>query len=461
MRKITKKIVALTLASLMALSLTACGGKEKTSTNDTPTDAASPTKSADNAAPTEQASGETGYDLKGDITITSWNSSYTAIVEGAKKFMELHPEAKITVEQVSDNTKLYTQLATGTGVPDIMQFQNRDNLTAMEKYDGAFLDISDLMSKYEKDIVPAVLPLLKNGDTWYSAPWDVAPAMMFYRTDIFADNGIDPASIVTWDDFINAGKTIKEKTGGKVKIFGFDYNGTSSFDMPLIIFYELGGSFFDQNGNVQFNTEQVKTAFEICKKMIDEDISMNLPNEWTDRITALANGTLCAVPYGVWFAGTLQENLADQSGKWGCMPLPAVEAGGNNQANSGGSTVMVSSSTKYPDLCKAFIEYFFLTTEGSKINMDVSTLFDSYMPAYTDASYTDPSDYFGMSPAALASELCAQIPDLPFPAYFTDIGQIFQEKAIGPYFVDGGDINSVLDAATEQAQKQLEFLRSE
>ena len=44
--------------------------------------------------------------------------------------MEMHPEAKITVEQVADNTKLFTQLTTGTGVPDIMQFQNRDDLTA-------------------------------------------------------------------------------------------------------------------------------------------------------------------------------------------------------------------------------------------------------------------------------------------------------------------------------------------
>ena len=61
--------------------------------------------------------------LAGTITITSWNSSYTAIVEGAKQFMAMHPEATINVEQVSDNTKLYTQLATNTGVPDIMQFQ--------------------------------------------------------------------------------------------------------------------------------------------------------------------------------------------------------------------------------------------------------------------------------------------------------------------------------------------------
>lgn len=426
------KLTALTMAALMTVSMAGAAAAE-----------------------------ETSWDLAGEITITSWNSSYTAIVAGAEKFMEMHPEAKITVEQVANNDKLYTQLATGMGVPDIMTFQNRDNLTALDKYEGSFLDLTDMIAKYEEDIVPAVIPLMKDGDAWYAVPWDVAPAMMFYRTDIFEEYGIVAEDIKTWDDYIEAGKVINEKSGGKTKMMGFDYNGASSFDMPLIIFYEMGGSFFDEEGNVQFNTEAVKTAFTIFRKMIDEDIAMNLPSEWTDRITALANDSLCTVPYGVWFAGTLKENLADQAGKWACMPLPAVEEGGNNQANSGGSTVMVSAATEYPELCKGFLEWFLLSDEGSQINMEVSTLFDAYMPAYDIECYTAEDEYFGMSPAAMASELCAEIPDLPFPAYFTDIGIIFQNEAIGPYFVGGGDLDAVLDAATEKAQAQFEFLKGE
>ena len=62
---------------------------------------------------------------------------------------------------------------------------------------------------------------------------------------------------------------------------------------------------------------------------------------------------------------------------------------------------------------------------------------------------------------ALAAQLCEEIPDLPFPAYFTDIGQIFQSDAVGPVFVDGKDMDSVLTEATDKAQKQLEFLRNE
>ncbi len=475
MKKRMKKLMALCMSAVMVASMAACGNKQaepepepagSETADDQAAAAGNETEAAEEGAATgdETAAGEgtaNTWDLSGEIKITAWNSSYTAVVEGAKQFMEMHPEAKITVEQVADNTKLYTQLAAGTGVPDIMQFQNRDNPTAFEKYAGSFLDISDLMAQYEKDIMPAVIPLLKDGDTWYSAPWDVAPALLFYRTDIFEQCGVNAEDIKTWDDYIEAGKVINEKTGGKTKMMGFDYNGTSSFDMPLIIFYEEGGSFFDENGDVQFNSDAVKTAFTIFQKMVDEDIAMNLPNEWTDRITALANDNLCTVPYGVWFAGTLKENLADQSGKWSCMALPSVSEGSVNQANSGGSTVMVSATTQYPELCKGFIEWFLLSTEGSRINMEVSTLFDAYMPAYSDESYTAVDPYFGMSPAGLAGELCAEIPDLPFPAFFTDVGQIFQSDAVGPYFVDGKDLDTVLTEATQKAQKQLEFLRNE
>lgn len=463
MKERMRKLTAVCLCALLTASLTACGGKAQETAAPSPepaAEAADPS-AASNAAENQEAEGESSWDLSGEITVTAWNSSYTAVVEGAKQFMEMHPEAKINIEQVADNTKLFTQLATGTGVPDIMQFQNRDDLTAFDKYEGSFLDISDLMAKYEKDIMPAVIPLLKDGDVWRAAPWDVAPALLFYRTDIFEACGVNPEDIKTWDDYIAAGRVIHEKTGGKTKMMGFDYNGTSSFDMPLIIFYAEGGSFFGADGNVEFNSAAVKTAFTIFRKMVDEDITMNLPSEWTDRITALANDNLCTVPYGVWFAGTLKENLADQAGKWSAMPLPSVEEGGNNQVNSGGSTVMVSATTKYPELCKGFIEWFLLSNEGSRINMEVSTLFDAYMPAYTDESYTKQDDYFGMSPASLAAELCSEIPDLPFPAYFTDIGQIFQSDAIGPYFVDGKDLETVLTEATEKAQKQLDFLRSE
>jgi lactose/L-arabinose transport system substrate-binding protein len=92
---------------------------------------------------------------------------------------------------------------------------------------------------------------------------------------------------------------------------------------------------------------------------------------------------------------------------------------------------MISAKTEYPDLCKAFLDWFLLQDEGNAINMSVSTLFDSYIPSYSDPSYTAVDDYFGMSVAEFATQVCSEIPELPFPAYFTDIGTVFRTKPSG------------------------------
>ena len=97
--------------------------------------------------------------------------------------------------------------------------------------------------------------------------------------------------------------------------------------------------------NLHRRLKKIIGQVQAIDKMIDEDIAMNLPNEWTDRITALANDSLCTVPYGVWFAGTLKENLADQAGKWSCIPLPAVEEGGNNQRTTAGRGEVLKNGT--------------------------------------------------------------------------------------------------------------------
>lgn len=38
-------------------------------------------------------------------------------------------------------------------------------------------------------------------------------AVAYYNMDIMNEAGIDPADIVAWDDYVEAGKTVLEKTG--------------------------------------------------------------------------------------------------------------------------------------------------------------------------------------------------------------------------------------------------------
>ena len=47
-------------------------------------------------------------------------------------------------------------------------------------------------------------------------PWESGPVQLLYRTDIFEQYGIDPTSLVTWDDFIAAGEKLAADSNGEV-----------------------------------------------------------------------------------------------------------------------------------------------------------------------------------------------------------------------------------------------------
>ena len=58
--------------------------------------------------------------------------------------------------------------------------------TALAKYPGAFFGCDGCHGVPKRPIsFPAVLPLCQDEGVYYAIPWDIAPAMMFYRTDIF------------------------------------------------------------------------------------------------------------------------------------------------------------------------------------------------------------------------------------------------------------------------------------
>jgi lactose/L-arabinose transport system substrate-binding protein len=183
---------------------------------------------------------------------------------------------------------------------------------------------------------------------------------------------------------------------------------------------------------------------------------MNLTNEWNDRITAIENNQLVAFPYAVWYTGTLKSSCADQSGKWGIVPLPAFTSGGNNEANEGGSILAISSATKDSALAKAFVKFALMSNEGNAINLTTGGLFTSYKPSYSISEYSATDSYFtGISIGQTFSALANNIPATTYGAHFKDVDNAYI-TAIGNIFVKNMDPTKALDDATVEAQKSLD-----
>jgi lactose/L-arabinose transport system substrate-binding protein len=437
LKKGWKKAGCTFLAAMMAVSVFAGCSQDSTESSST------------------AASGSTGK-LSGSITVASWNDAADAMQAEAEAFMKKNPGTTVTVQKVDGNyTKLFSQLAANSDVPDVVQLQNRDLQNFVNKYPDAWMDLTDIVKPEESNFDSFVLPLAKVDDKYYAVPWDVGPCALYYRKDIFEKAGVDVSTIKTYDDYIEAGKKIVKATNGKTKLLGFDYSGSSSDDMLMMLLNQLGGQYYDSNGKVKLDSEKMVQAITLLKKMKDAGVTINLANEWNDRITATSNEQIASIPYAVWYAGTLQNSNADQSGKWGIVPLPAFTAGGNTQANLGGSVLSVSSQTKNADLAKAFVKFSLMTSEGNKINLDVGKLFTSYTPSYNDAEYKATDKYFSVSVGQTFSKLSTGIPNITFGPYFTDVNNALK-TAIGNIFVKNQDAKTALAAATATAQKTVD-----
>lgn len=429
-----KKVLAVLLVASMAGGLVSCGGNSSSS----------------NSGSTSGGGSSSG----GEIHVASWNNAADNLKAIADKFNpENEANGKVVIDYWDgDYTKLKPALQSGNGIPDIFQTQNRDAQAFYNSYGlDPFMDLSDLMDA-EKDNWPAyVLDMVTGEDGKYHAmPWDIGPCAIFYRTDILEQAGIDPTTLTTWDKYIEAGKTLKAM--GDYYVADLPYNGTG-MDFLMLLLNELGGQYLDEEGNANFNNPEMVKAFELILEMDEAGLICDTPNAWDDRITAINDNKLVMVPNAAWYMGTMKNSCADSAGKWGIIPLPAFEEGGNNKAGIGGSVLMISSDTKNPDQAKAFLKYAMMTDDGNDINMDYGE-FPSYSPSYDSPKFEEPWDYYGgVAAAGFFTEL-TDSPTTEFGPYFTDVSTAMNQ-VVGNILA-GTPIEEALDAGTQDCQNMLD-----
>ncbi|MDQ3250602.1 MAG: extracellular solute-binding protein [Chloroflexota bacterium] len=128
--------------------------------------------------------------------------------------------------------------------------------------------------------------------------------ILYYRRDLFEQFKLEKPQ--TWDDVLNAAKTIFEGTNGEV--FGIVLRGkgaaaTSMFG-PLL--YDLGGKWFDrETGDVAFNTPEAQAAFEWWGTILREyGPPGSVNNHWAEVTSIFSQGRAAMCYDDIVFAST-------------------------------------------------------------------------------------------------------------------------------------------------------------
>lgn len=392
-------------------------------------------------------------DVSGEITVWSWNVAAAALQAVVPAFNKEYPNVKVTVQDLG-NQPVYDRglagcAAGGTDMPDVYSVENGEAEVFWNRFPECFSDLKTMSA--DEGALLAKFPAFKLteltvGDKVYALPWDSGPAVVFYRRDLYEAAGVDPATIATWDDFIEAGKKVIAKAGGNTKFVST--NGDTSWFRMLA--NQAGCAYFDEKGeSITIGQPGCVQALETIKKINDAGLFMS--GNWDETLTAIKANALASAVYGGWYEGSIRGNAPDQSGKWGVFKLPAFEKGGNQTANIGGSALAIPASSKNPKAALAFVNFANGRPDSQITQLKTSGLVPTLPEAVNDPFVKEAQPYWGGQ--KVWEVVLSTLPDIK-PSrgtqYFAEADSLVSAAYTNFLKGQGGSAQAVLDDAANQ-----------
>ena len=331
-----RKVMALSLAGAMAVSLGACGGG--------------------GGSESGGDSGSGGGD--GSLSVMIWDTyQEPGLTEILNDFTEeTGIEAEIQVVTWDDYWTLLSAGAQGGSMPDVFWMHSNE----AERYmsNEMLLDLTDRiadsdkidMSKYPEDITELYTYDGKN----YAVPKDVDTIALWYNKTLFDEAGLEyPTADWTWDDLYEAAKALT-----KDGVYGFGCSATNNQAGYYNLIYDMGGYVINDDKTASgYDDPNTIKALQYFEKMIQEGI---MPSQQTMSESAedvlLGSGTLAMTTQGSWMLSAFKENeyIAQNCD---CVELPKDAASGKRVSIYNGLGWAASADTDNPDEAWQLIEY--------------------------------------------------------------------------------------------------------
>ena len=427
-----KKIWALLLVMAMGVSITACGSKEDVGAN-----------------------GGTG---KQKVTVWAWDPSFNiAIMNEAKVRYEAdNPDVEIEIldfGKTDVEQKLHTNLASGSkkGLPEVVLIEDYNVQKYLQSYPGAFHDLTGKIN--HKDFAGYKVDAMTLENKIYGVPFDSGVAGFYFRRDLIEEAGYTEADIqnITWDEYIEIGKAVKEKTGKYMLTLDPSDGG-----IIRLMMQSAGSWFFDADGNPSIKgNEALGEILRIYKGMMDAGISKPITG-WTEFTGAFNTGDVASIITGAWITPTVMSEES-QNGLWGIAPVPRLDIDSSiNASNLGGSSWYVLEASDNAEIAVDFLNKTF----GQDVDFYQTILKDigaigNYVPALVGEAYKEEKEFFGGQ--AIYDDFAkwiAQIPPVNYGTYTWEADGVLMAEILN--VLNGMPIEEALANTEVQVIQQVE-----
>lgn len=339
-----KKYAALVLAlALLAGLLAGCAGGNSPAT----TAAGAATTAATTAAPAADNTELSFIRIGNDTAEGEYWKDLIARFQGANPGITVNYDDAAIGEAME--TKLNTSFAAGLGY-DIIGHGILSVASRVEA--GQYRDITDYYNNWEgkDDIMQSVLANGTYKGRVYGLAYSTTPFLFAYRTDLFAEAGLEKAP-ETWEELAEYARMLTVKDGDTVTRAGFAFPLSAGNFVEFDVFaFGNGSLYYDADGNPTIDTPEKAEALEFLKELLPD---VSIPYSSSDTNPFIAGNAAMALINNVALTPMLKD--AAYSGKVG-IAVPPHNAGKDPATFCGCNMLFIGANCKNPDAAFSFIK---------------------------------------------------------------------------------------------------------
>jgi len=434
-----KKRLLIAFMMVGALLLVACSGDgEDNNANNANND-----KTADKAADNE-------------VVAWAWDPEFNiAALEIAKEHYDGDEDITLDIiENAQDDIiqKLNTGLSSGAGkgLPHIVLIEDYRSQNFLESYPDAFYPLDDYIDT--DDFADYKIATTQFDGKQYGVPFDSGATGLYVRTDYLEEAGytVDDLQNITWQEYIEIGKDIKEATGKD--LLTLDPNDLGQI---RVMIQSAGLWYVDEDGETPniANNDALAEAFEVYKGLMDADIVKTV-SDWSQFVGAFNSGDVASVPTGNWITPSIKAEES-QEGNWAVVPIPVLEHEDSIHAsNLGGSSWYVLNVDGKEQAAEFLANTFGSNTEMYEDLVTEIGAIGAYLPALDADAFTSEDEFFGgQSIIEDFSQWTDEVPGVNYGLHTYQIEDVIVEAM--QQYLNGEDLTDVLQNAQEQAESQI------
>jgi arabinosaccharide transport system substrate-binding protein len=320
---------------------------------------------------------------------------------------EKNPQFALNVSEIAygdmhDKTLIALQSG-GVGAPDLVDLEQGRFGGFLRGEETGLVDLADRLKEgdYLDQLVASREALYTYQGAIYGIEHALTPVVLYYRHDLWAEAGIDPATVATWQDYITAAQQMVKEDVLALRFPAHD-----------VLLRQRGADYFDAEGNVTLDSpESIETMEWILALRDEHQIADQGPDSDEAWWAAVKEGAYLSQVGADWYAGFFKDNAPDGKGQWMAMPLPAWEAGGLRTSCHGGTGSCIVKTSANVDEAWAFQEFSMLSVEGNVRRFEMTNLFPPFIPAMENERLHAADDYFnGQDLGAVFAEVGPSVP---------------------------------------------------